>query len=325
MKYISTLLLLIVLFTGCSSKNYFEPVEVVGDLDLPIKDMPDEIKSFKLDSGVTLKDGSVLISSRLLPNKLGDGFNLLNYNNSKLIAVNNNILQINSKKITLEKEVVAGTLRDNILALVFIDNSIALYDLVQNKIIFKEYYEHSFLNDIKIANPYFMDKMVLFPTLDGKIIVVDLDTKKVIKDIVVSSSKEINNIIYLGVIQDNFIASTSKKIISIGNGAIHTKDYDISSIVSSKSNIFIATIDGKIIKLDKNLTSIASKKYKFANFFTMLYVNNSIYTLESQEYIVVLDDNFTKENIYEFDFDNEEYAVAIGNTIYFEDKYLEIK
>ncbi|MBL6969804.1 MAG: hypothetical protein ISR68_00225 [Campylobacterales bacterium] len=325
MKYIIALFIALFAFTGCSSKKHFEPSNVIDEINLSIKDMSNTIKSFKLDSGVTLKDGSVITKDGKLDQRLPNGFNLLNYNENKIIAVNNNTILVGSEQITLSNEAVSATLQNNILAIVFIDNSIAMYDMQSKKIIFKDYYDHSFLNDIKIANPYFMDDVILFPTLDGKVIVVDTKNKKVIRSIVVSTSGDIKNIIYMGVVNDTFIAATSNKILSLGDGTVKTKDFDISSIVASKNNIYISTIDGYVKKLDISLNELGSKKYKFAKIFAMVHTDGYIYALESEGYILAIDDTFTKDSVYKFKFNNKDYAVAIDNTIFFNDKYIEIK
>ncbi len=325
MKYIITLFIALLTFSGCSSKKHFEPSNVIDEINLSVSNMSDSIKSFKLDSGVSLKDGTVITKEGKLDQKLSNGFNILNYNDNKVIAVNNNTILLDNDKITFSNEAVAATLKNNILAIVFIDNSIAMYDVASKKIVFKDYYDHSFLNDIKIANPYFMDDVILFPTLDGKVVVVDVNSKKVIRNIVVSSDGDIKNIIYMGVISDTFIAATNNKILSLGSGNVKTEDFDISSIVISKSNIYISTIDGKIIKLDSSLNELGSKKYKFAKIFAMVHTDGYIYALESEGYIIAIDDTFSKDTVYEFEFDNKEYAIAVGDTIFFDNKYIEIK
>jgi hypothetical protein len=325
MKYLIYVIIAINFFIGCSSKNNFEPEKVIDNLDISIKNISNDIQSFKINNGITLKDGSVLVSSGLLKEKLPNNFNLINYNNNMVIAVNNNELMIGSETYKFNQEVVAATLKNNLLALVFIDNSISIYNIKIKKTIFKDYFEHSYLNDIKIVNPYFMDNLILFPMLNGKVIVVDSNTKKTIRTIAVNTSSDIKNIIFLGVIGENFIIANSNKILSIGNGVINSKEYDISNITTAKNNIYLTTIDGNILKLDKSLNVLASKKYKFANFFTIVYTNGSIYALESQGYIVLIDDNFTKDSIYKFEFDNTKYIVPIDNKIYFENKFLEIK
>ena len=64
------------------------------------------------------------------------------------------------------------------------------------KIVFKEYYKESIANDIRITNPLFMNNLILFPTLDGKVIVVSKEDKKAVKTIVVDPDSTFNNIIF---------------------------------------------------------------------------------------------------------------------------------
>ncbi len=327
MKNIIFFILAVVLFSGCSTKKYFDPEDVQDEINVVVKDMDETIKSFQVGKGVALQDGNVLVSSGKLDTKLPEGFSILNYENGTLLASSNKDLLIDNTDnlVGFSNEVVAATKKDNLIALVFIDNSIALYDTTTKKIILKEYYSHSFLNDIKIANPKFMSNVVLFPTLDGKVIVVGLDTKKVIRNITVSTDGDIKNIIYLGVVNGNLIAASSNKILSLGNTKVNTEAYDINSVVASDDHIYISTIDGFIIKLDSSLNEVGSEKFKFAKFFTMVHTDGYVYALESQGFIVAIEDDFKKHTVYEFDFDNEQYAVAVDKNIYFDDKFIEIK
>lgn len=135
MKYLVYFVIAISIFTGCSSKKGFEPKNVIDEINLSVKNMPEEIQSFKLDSGITLNDGSLLVSEGLLDTKLPENFNLLNYNDNTVVAVNNNDLMIGSETNTFSQEIVAATLRDNLLALIFIDNSIAIYDTDRKSVV----------------------------------------------------------------------------------------------------------------------------------------------------------------------------------------------
>ena len=58
------------------------------------------------------------------------------------------------------------------LALVYSNNTIELQDMATSKTLFKEYLPLSLANDTRITNPYFMGNLVLFPTLNGKVIIV---------------------------------------------------------------------------------------------------------------------------------------------------------
>jgi len=328
MKSFSLITIAFILFlSGCSSKKYFEPENTIGDFNSHTIAMGETISTFS-HNGATLDDGTIVTSNGILNSKtLPKGFNLLNIDKGIVIAANNTnklLINKNSNILTFDKNTIAATIMGNLLAIVFIDNSIALYDLDTNKIIFKEYYNHSYLNDIKIANPIFMDDIVLFPTLDGKVIVVNYKSKKVVRNIVVSISGDIKNIIFLDVVNETLVIASSSRVITLGEGSLKSAQYDISAITVSDSSIYLATIDGTIIQLDLSLNELQTKKFKFARFFTLAY-SNSIYALESQGYLIDLTSDFNNYKVYDFDFNNEEYVLSIKDKIFFEDKYISIK
>ena len=45
-------------------------------------------------------------------------------------------------------------------------------DMSTNKTLFKEYLTISLANDTRITNPYFMNGLILFPTLNGRVLIV---------------------------------------------------------------------------------------------------------------------------------------------------------
>ena len=55
-----------------------------------------------------------------------------------------------------------------------------LFDTKLKKKYLKENLRPSLLNDIRIANPIFLDSIILYPTLSGKIIVVDIAKKSIL-------------------------------------------------------------------------------------------------------------------------------------------------
>lgn len=50
-----------------------------------------------------------------------------------------------------------------------------------------------------------------------------------------------------------------------------------------------------------------------------------LYALESQGYMITMDENLDDVNIYEFDFDNEQKVITIGNKLYFENLFTILK
>ena len=113
------------------------------------------------------------------------------------------------------------------------------------------------------------------------------------------------------------------KILSLGDGSFSIKDYNIKDIITNEQDIFIATLEGEVIKLDLSLAKVASKKFKFSNLFALGF-GTSLYALESQGYLIKLNDNLTKASIYDFGFNEDEKTIIIGDTLYFEDSYIKL-
>ncbi|WP_321313911.1 hypothetical protein [Halarcobacter sp.] len=324
MKYLIFTITLLFVFTGCSQKEFFEPEYTVGDYDNTKASLNGNIISMNKD-GATLDSGEIITKRGVSKFTIAQGYNFLNISEDVVITSNfKDSIMLDKKVIKTGGVVVAATLKDNKLAMIFSDNSIQLYDTEKEQILLKEYFTHSFVNDTRIANPYFMSNIILFPTLDGKIIVVAEENNQVIKSIVVDADGQFNNIIFLDVINDTLVAATVNKVISVGDGVLNLKDYSIRDIITHGTNIYIATIDGQIIKTDISLNIINRKKYKYAKFYALAY-GSSLYALESQGYLINISEDFKEDNIYDFSFNNQEKVIALGDTIYYDDEYIILK
>ena len=178
-------------------------------------------------------------------------------------------------------------------------------------------------NDTRITNPYFMGNLILFPTLNGKVIIISSTNNESVKNISVDPDSEFNNIISLNVIESSqtLIVATPNKIVSISPKEVLSKDYEVRDIIINKEDIYVATIDGQLIKLSASLNEVKSKKYKYAKFHALAFTD-SLYAVESQGFLVNINSDFSKDSVYDFSFDNEERMIAIGNRIYFDSKYI---
>ena len=328
MKLVLNLLLVVSIFIGCSSKQYFEP-ENTYDLDTNIMELENSIKVFNKD-GVTLENNKFISKDGISKYSLPQGYNFLNKVNHTVLASNDKaqlLIKDDSGKesiILFEYNVIAVSKKQNLLALLFSNNVVGLYNIDDKKFTFKEYLKSSVLNDIRIASPIFIDDIVLLPSLDGKIVVTSIETKKIIKTINVDPNSKINNIIYLNTFGDTMIAATSNKVISLLDGSFAVKDYDIKDIVASKSNVFVATLDGKIIKLDFTLDEQSVKKFKFAKIYALAYTD-TLYALESQGYLIKLNDELTENKVYDFDFNENKKSIVLKDTLYFDSSYIKLK
>ncbi len=311
----------LLILSGCAGKQYFEPEET-EDYEGNISYIDSDILTFNR-SGATLNSGHTLSKNGVSHEILPEDFEFVNFSNNVLIATNNkDKILLNGEIIELKDVVIAASLdNNNNLALVFSNNTIAIYNLTQNRFTFREYFKESVANDIRITNPVFLDNLILFPTLDGKVIVVNKEQGKAIKTITVDPDSTFNNIIYLDTIGETLIAATNNKIIAVSADNLTLKDYEIREVITTDKNIYIATIDGQLIKLDLDLNQIGNKKYKFAKFYALGF-KDALYALESQGFLIKIDEDFIQDTIYDFSFSEEAKTITIDGIIYFEDKYL---
>jgi len=324
MKYILFSSLIVVLFTACSGKKYYEPEDISSNIELNKKSMPTSIKSMNR-IGATLKNNQTITKEGVSQNKLPEGFEFINFSaNGEVIATNyvDKILIGNETKV-VNDVVVAASKQDDKLALLYSNNTIELIDESSSKTLFKEYLALSLANDTRIANPVFMGSLILFPTLNGKVIVVSLVTNEAVRNIAVDPDNEFNNIINLEVDQksESLIIASANKLVSVSAREVSSKDYEIRDVIVRNAYVYIATVDGYIIKLNTKLEELAKRKYKYAKFHTLAY-GSSLYALESQGFLINISDDFTSDNVYKFSFDNEKRVIAIDNRIYFNSSYI---
>jgi len=322
-KLLSLTTLFIILFTGCSSKQYFEP-EDTFNLQQNVIELDSSIISLN-SNGATLENENFISSSGIVDNKTKKSY-FLNFVNGTTISTDNNAkvyLQNNdtTKSFSFSKNIISASKHNNLLAFGSIDNSITLFDMDTKKILFKEYLKPSSINNTKIANPIFLNTVVLYPTLDGKIVIVDLKQKVVAKTINIDPNNDVNNIIFLKEVQNILIAATSNKLFTFVNGKVNLKDIDIQSIIVNKNNIYVATLDGEIAKYDFLLNKTAFKKFKFAKINALAF-GTYLYALESQNFLIRIDENFKTAKVFDFSFDNEEKVIGIDNKIYTNDAYI---
>jgi hypothetical protein len=321
-----TISLIFIISTGCSSKKYFEPKDTIAHYNVVSHNMSKNIKSINKDGG-TLEDFRIINKNGISKDTLPLGYFFLNKSNDIIISANKQkqlFLSNMKDSLTFKRNIISATLKDNLLALVFANNSVAIFNIKSKQFKFKEYQKPSSINDHRIANPIFLDDIILFPTLNGSIIIVSNKTFKVIKTIKIDINNQVNNIIFLETIDDALVAATTNKILVLGDDLFNIQKYNIKDIISHNKYIYLATLDGKVIKLDLTLDVVAQTKLKFAKISTLGF-GTKLYALESQEYLIEFNDNLSKTKVYNFNFDNTKKTIIIGDTLYFDNKYIKLK
>ena len=303
MKFKLLSLIAIILFTGCSTRSYFEPkknvknpIIIKSELNSPIINITKNI--------ATLKNGETIPKTTKLPK----GFIALDKN----LAIKGYILRVNNKNITFKKLIATAKKNNNLIAIVFGDNSFGLFDLNQNKLISTYNFGPSLANRKFIAQPVFYKDLILVPSLNGKVGIYDKTKTQMLREIIVSKKDYFNNIIYLGVKNDNLIMASRDEIkVITPMMPVSSKSYNIRHILVGNKYIYIFTLSGEIKKLNFLLKDVKNINFKYAIILAPTIYNNKIYFLSrgNNSYLIKLNKNFSNYEIYPIEnIDNQIYS-----------------
>jgi hypothetical protein len=326
---ITSIVLSLFVLSGCGTKRqYFEPVEPAGvikyDGDLPAQ-IIDVVRN-----GATLENGQVITKDGLQDVILPPKYTFVQNDAQRYLAVtqcgnlglfgaDGNILY--SK--TFDATVASTSIQGDLLAVLLANNTILLIDTIKDEIVFSQKGDSVYAHDSKIAAPYFLKGLIVFPTLDGKIIIVDINTHKVIRDIVVKSEKFFSNIIYLDVLDDRLVAATKKRVISINPKNMSFLDEEVKDVIILKNRVLVFTKDGRIVLTNADLKVLKEKKFKFAVFAGTIY-GEFIYVVERGGYLIATDLDLISTNIYELPDNIETFLFTTQNELFYEDKYFKL-
>ncbi|ADN09410.1 hypothetical protein [Sulfurimonas autotrophica] len=314
---------IILLFSACSTKEVFEPKKVANDWE-KYADIEDDIVDIAsnaalLGNGKILgRDGNVSIQidseyQRVLGES--DGWVLSATIDGNLTVTSQKTPKL-AKHFELKRTIATAGVKDNILAVLFANNEIALYDMDSKELLFKEQGGKALANDIRIVQPYFMNDLVIFSTLDGKIVIVNSKLKKRLRTVIVSSDDYFNNIIYFSIFGDKIIASSDSKILALSQKEVRAK-FEVRNIVHDDKNIFITTKQGEIISLTPSLQVDSKVKFPFAHFLGMISDGDNLYVLEKEGYMIVVNKKTFDYTIHEVDLNDG--LVFVGDKAFYVD------
>ncbi|MDH4944157.1 hypothetical protein [Sulfurimonas sp. C5] len=310
------------LLSGCSSKEVYKPQVVVDDWD---KESGIEDDLIDRAYNVALLDNrKVLDKDGITDVTIDEDKRVISESNGWIVSasIDGNVSVTskedvnNTKYIDLKNTIAAASVQDNTLAVLFANNDMALYDLNTKELLLKEQGNKSIAVDMKIVNPYFLKDLVIFSTLDGKIVIVNATLKKRLRTVIVSSQEQFNNVVYFNMVDNKIIAATSTKILSLAQKEIRQK-YEIRSVVDDGKMIYIATKEGNIISLTPDLQEVNKIKLPFAHILGMISVDDKVYLLEKEEYLIELDKKTFAYKVYETSFDDG--FVFVGDKVFYVD------
>jgi hypothetical protein len=317
------------IFSGCGTKRqYYTPDSLSGhvsyDGTLPA-DIMDSVRD-----GATLENGQLITNKGLSNVILPEGFVYLGENEGRYIATSKcgevNIVDASKNIIYAQKfdiSVASARLKGNLLALVLGSNEIVLVDIKAQKELLKFKQDDVFVLDSRIAAPYFLGDLIVFPTLDGKLVIVDERTLKPIRDVVVSNNKFFGNIIYLQVLGDRLVAATKSKVVSINPKSMAFLDADVRDVIVLENRIFVFTKDGKVILTDADLKVLKERKFTFATFSGTIS-GDFIYMIEKSGYIIATDLDLVSINVYKLPDEIETHIFTTGDALYYKNHFFKL-
>ena len=312
------------ILNGCSTKEIYEPKIVTSSWKNYIQR---ESSIVDVSSNVALLDNKKVLSVYGDTNVTVDSnHRVLSQSNEWILSatIDGNLTLVNtkdstkSKKFELKHTIASASTAGNTLAVLFADNEMALYDLDSKKLTFKAEGGNSLAVDSRIVPPYFKDDLVLFPTLDGKVVIVNAALHKKLSTIIVSSKEHFNNIIYLQNIDNKIVAATSTEIIAFSGQQDIRVQYEARDISYDGENIFLTTKQGELVSLTKNLDLNRKIKFPFAHFLALMPLKNRLYLIEKGGYLIVVDKDMKEYKVYEVSLDdgftfNLENAFVVDN------------
>lgn len=330
MKNIFLILAFSLLFIGCSSRKYYEPKKVDTEIGYS-KTMKSALVDVSRD-GATYQNGQVIAkNSGLLDVTIPKGFRFVNSMEDKIIITSGSgevkILD-NTAKVIFEKvfsqQLVSAALKENLLAMVFGDNMIMLYDVIEDRMIYKEPLAHAVALDARLANPIFLNDLVVFATLDGRLLIMDSTKKIVLRDVSISNKTLFNNVMFLEVQNNILIAATSSKIISINPKSINNISIDVKDIIYKNRKVYVFTKSGRVIELNESLKKQNEIKFPYA-LFSAVFEGDKLYAVERKGYLLEIENDLSTFKVKKMPDEIESSLFAHDNRIYFDDKYIDIK
>jgi hypothetical protein len=330
MKNITYLALAALLFslTGCGGKKYFEPTKTYK--------ASGAISGHKGKSLYLTREG-VTFNNQTYINKKSSGSVILNKGdrylgeNSKYVLVTNilgklSLISKKSKKIVKTIEfhvpVVSVAMKSGKIVYLLQDNTFGIYQISNDEKIIESKSDDTYAVDARIATPMFVDNLAVIPTLDGKILIVDINQPENAKVIYISSKANLNNVIYLSRMGNLLVAATPNRVMTIGSAEGEFGE-GISEVALSNNSIYVFTKAGEIIKFSPDLKRLARAKFKFAHFSVATAFGGRVYAMDQQGSLIVLSADLKKHRIYNVD-KVEDFAFVSGHKIYKDNKIISL-
>ncbi len=331
----SALILSMFIFAGCSTKDVFTPKHPVkktlqSKTSKTLEDYTKKTLTFKqlelkyvkpvsfIDDGVKGvyvyydgKDKKLGKFEKIAPNLAKNGLYLLVIDKKK--------------RIKLPYMPASAAQKGNLIAIVFENNAIGIYDLSKNSMIFYQENQPVIVAKYLKASPVFYQGLILFPLLNSQIAIYDLRAGRFLRTMNLADDNVISNIIYLKIVNSQLFMATPHELVLFNPNFLVDYKGSIKHIIDDGKYLYVFLVGGKVIKFDSNLKKIKTINLPFADFFAPSICNGKIYTVTSNGYLVKIDKNM-KYTVYSGNkFNTDDPLRLKGCRIYNEDRMYEIQ
>ncbi|NPA12104.1 MAG: hypothetical protein GXO62_07665 [Epsilonproteobacteria bacterium] len=290
----SSLLIILLLFLGCASKDRFIPKDVKNQ---PLKTKSGKILEDYTNDSLTFK---ALRLKYVKPSVIDDGVRgqwvYYDINGTKLgkfekidasLAKDGSKLMILPQKkiISLPEIVYTAKKRGDIVAIVFNNNAVGVYDLKKDKLILYKAFAPSIGVRYESGEILFYKGLILFPLLNANVAVVE--NNRYLKNINIGEGEFNDNIIFMKIVNNSLFIATPQRLILFDPNYLINYDADIKHIISDDKYIYLFLVTGEVVKLDSNLKVIKKTTLEFADFSAPSFCRGDIYTI-SGDYLIKL-------------------------------------
>ncbi len=316
-------LVLSLFLASCSSIAKFEPENINGDID-NLLDLSHPIENINSSSAL-LENSSYIYKDNISKEAIKNNYNFVCKNDGyKIITKFQSSIVVSDEEMILDKKrAISCAIKDDLLAVLFDDNSFYLKDLSLNKILFKDSQNEAKTIYNNTASPIIDDSFIIFPSLNGKIILVDRTSYN--SNIIDVDFNDFSNISLLKKIDNNVLIATNNSITLIApnyQDSIKIKN-NFTRLIKDK--LYVLAQDGHIYIYDKNLKKLADKKFPFATLMGFVHKNENIFILEENGFLIKTNLLLQEKKIFNISFDKEDKIYFGDSKIYFPTSYFVAK
>lgn len=280
--------------------------------------------------GVTFSDGSYITPQGEGTIILPRGYNYISSDGGRILAADNSgeivVLKSNGETLAqtkLEAPLVSGTAYARGIAYLLQGNRFGLYDPFAKKVTYQKAFKGGDSVDNRLANPIVTQNFIGLPTLDGKLVMINMNTPTVPAVISIGKRQKYGNLIFAKAVGNTIIAATPSTIISLSSQGKKVYDTKVADLTIKNNTIYLLTRDGKVEKLTTTLQPITSKQFSYADFATIATFNGRVYAFAKSGSLVVLNDNLTKYRLYSIG-SARRYSYVSGQYLYIDKKKVDL-